>query len=63
MAANTYLTPEERTALESARVGIAGAGGEHLTVLANVARALEDDNVIAKLRTTDDVDWILKVLS
>ena len=44
-------------------IGIAGAGGEHLTVLANVARALEDDNVIAKLRTTDDVDWILKVLS
>lgn len=27
MAANTYLTPKERTALESARVGIAGAGG------------------------------------
>ena len=27
MAANTYLPPEERTALESARVGIAGAGG------------------------------------
>ena len=27
MAANTYLTPEERVALESARVGIAGAGG------------------------------------
>ena len=27
MAANTYLTPEERAALESARVGIAGAGG------------------------------------
>ena len=27
MAANTYLTPEERTLLESARVGIAGAGG------------------------------------
>ena len=27
MAANTYLTPEERGALESARVGIAGAGG------------------------------------
>ena len=43
--------------------GIAGAGGEHLTVLANVARALEDDTVIAKMRTTDDVDWLLKVLS
>ena len=27
MAANTYLTPEERAALESARVGIAGVGG------------------------------------
>ena len=27
MAANTYLTPEERAALESVRIGIAGAGG------------------------------------
>ncbi|MBQ2625325.1 MAG: sulfur carrier protein ThiS adenylyltransferase ThiF [Kiritimatiellae bacterium] len=27
MSANTYLTPEERAALESVRVGIAGAGG------------------------------------
>ena len=27
MTANTYLTPEERAVLESARVGIAGAGG------------------------------------
>ena len=27
MAANTYLTPEARAALESVRVGIAGAGG------------------------------------
>lgn len=27
MAANTYLTPEERAALQSVRVGIAGAGG------------------------------------
>ena len=27
MSANTYLTPGERTLLESARVGIAGAGG------------------------------------
>ena len=43
--------------------GIAGAGDEHLTVLANVARALEDDNVIKKMRTTTDVDWLLKVLS
>ena len=27
MSANAYLTPEERAVLESARVGIAGAGG------------------------------------
>ncbi|MBR5549830.1 MAG: sulfur carrier protein ThiS adenylyltransferase ThiF [Kiritimatiellae bacterium] len=27
MSANTYLTPEERAVLESARVGIAGVGG------------------------------------
>ena len=27
MSANTYLTPSERTVLEAARVGIAGAGG------------------------------------
>ena len=27
MSANTYLTPKERAALESVRVGIAGAGG------------------------------------
>lgn len=43
--------------------GIAGAGGEHLQVLANVARALEDEAVIEKMRTTNDVDWLLKVLS
>jgi len=27
MSTNTYLTPEERAVLESARIGIAGAGG------------------------------------
>ena len=27
MSANSYLTPQERATLESARVGIAGAGG------------------------------------
>ena len=43
--------------------GIAGAGGEHLQVLANVARALEDEEVVEKMRTTDDVDWLLSVLS
>ncbi|MBR3234964.1 MAG: PTS mannitol transporter subunit IICBA [Atopobiaceae bacterium] len=43
--------------------GIAGAGGEHLQVLANVARALEDEAVVERMRTTDDVDWLLQILS
>ena len=43
--------------------GIAGAGGEHLTVLANVARALEDESVVERMRTTTDVDWLLQILS
>ena len=42
--------------------GIAGANGEHLQVLANVARALEDEEVVQKMRTTTDKDWLLKVL-
>jgi PTS system mannitol-specific IIC component len=44
-------------------IGIAGAGGEHLQVLANVARALEDEEVVEKMRTTTDVDWLLQILS
>ncbi len=43
--------------------GIAGAGGEHLQVLANVARALEDEAVVERMRTTTDVDWLLQILS
>lgn len=43
--------------------GIAGVGDEHLQVLANVARALEDEEVIERMRTTTDVDWLLQILS
>ena len=43
--------------------GIAGAGGEHLQVLANVARALEDEEVVQLMYTTTDVDWLLQILS
>jgi len=43
--------------------GIAGADGDHLTVLANLAKALEDESVVEKMRTTTDVDWLLSVLS
>ena len=39
MAANTYLAPEERAALESARVGIAGAGGLSSNCAMHLVRA------------------------
>ena len=43
--------------------GLAGADGEHLQVLANIAKALEDESVVEQMRTTKDVDWLLSVLS
>ena len=43
--------------------GLAGANGEHLQVLANIAKALEDEDVVEKMKTTTDVDWLLSVLS
>lgn len=43
--------------------GIAGKGEEHLEVLANICRILEDEAVLEKMRTTDDVDWVVSVLS
>lgn len=43
--------------------GIAGKGEEHLEILANICRILEDDEILEKLKTTDDLDWALSVLS
>ncbi|MBQ4303216.1 MAG: PTS sugar transporter subunit IIA, partial [Lachnospiraceae bacterium] len=43
--------------------GIAGIGDEHLDMLAKVANALDDEEVIEKMKTTNDVNWILKQLS
>ena len=43
--------------------GIAGKGEEHLEVLANICRILEDEAVLEKMKTTDDVDWVVSVLS
>lgn len=43
--------------------GIAGKGEEHLEVLANICRILEDESVLERMRTTDDVDWVVDVLS
>ena len=43
--------------------GIAGIGDEHLDMLAKVANALDDEEVIEKMKTTNDINWILKQLS
>lgn len=43
--------------------GIAGIGDEHLDLLARICDALEDPEVMEKMKTTDDVDWILEKLS
>ncbi|MDO4467804.1 MAG: PTS mannitol transporter subunit IICBA [Bacillota bacterium] len=43
-------------------VGIAGIGGEHIDVLAKVATALDNPEIIEKMKTTDDVEWIYNQL-
>lgn len=43
--------------------GIAGVGDEHLDLLANISNALEDEDLLEQLKTTNDVDLILKTFS
>lgn len=43
--------------------GIAGIGDEHLDLLSKICEALEDEEVMEKMKTTDDVEWILEQLS
>ncbi len=43
--------------------GIAGIGDEHLDLLGKIAGCLDDPEVLEKMKTTDDVDWILETLS
>lgn len=43
--------------------GIAGIGDEHLDLLAKICEALEDEAILEKMKTTNDVEWILKQLS
>ncbi|MCI8598380.1 MAG: PTS mannitol transporter subunit IICBA [Lachnospiraceae bacterium] len=43
--------------------GIAGIGDEHLDLLAKICDALEDEEILEKMKTTDDVEWILEQLS
>ncbi len=42
--------------------GIAGIGDEHLDLLAKICEAVEDEAVLEKMKTTDDIDWILEKL-
>ena len=43
--------------------GIAGIGEEHLNLLAKICEALEDEEVLEKMKTTDEIDWIMEWLS
>lgn len=43
--------------------GIAGIGNEHLDLLAKICDVLEDESVVETMKTTNDVEWILKTLS
>ena len=43
--------------------GIAGIGDEHLDLLGKIAACLDDPEVLEKMKTTDDVDWIMETLS
>ena len=43
--------------------GIAGIGDEHLDMIQKIVQALDDPAALEKMKTTDDVDWILQKLS
>ncbi len=43
--------------------GIAGIGDEHLDLLGKICGMLEDEDVLEKLKTTEDADWILEQLN
>ncbi len=41
-------------------IGIAGVGDEHLAILGKITESISDPELLEKLKTTDDVDFILK---
>ena len=43
--------------------GIAGIGDEHLDLLGKICALLEDADLLEKLKTTDDLDWVMDKLS
>ncbi len=44
-------------------IGIAGVGDEHLQILSNIAVALDNNELVEKLRTTQNVDDILETFT
>jgi PTS system mannitol-specific IIC component len=44
-------------------IGIAGVGDEHLELLARVSEALEDEQVLEQLKTTENPEDIYEVLN
>ncbi len=43
--------------------GIAGVGDDHLDLLAKISQKIEDEKIIDKLKSTKDVDYILKTFN
>lgn len=44
-------------------IGIAGLGNEHIQILANIAEAIEEEEILEKLHTTQDIEWIHQIFS
>ncbi len=40
--------------------GIAGIGDEHLELLGKIVGVLDDEKLLETLKTTDDIDWVMK---
>lgn len=43
--------------------GIAGVGDDHLNLLAKISERLEDEELVEKLKSTKDVDFVLKTFN
>ena len=43
--------------------GIAGIGDEHLELLSKICEVLEDEEVLEKMKTTSDLEWVMEQLS
>ena len=44
-------------------IGIAGVGDEHLQILSNIAMTLDDNELVEKLKTTQNIDDILEAFT